>query len=334
MIVSMKPFPIFVKPYEPGTEVAQIARLLARAIPEEAVDEARWVRQVLLDPNFDPACCLLAWDPSQTSPDAEPVGLAFGVVRRLPLENAPPDFDRGYLNLLGVAPEFRRRGVASLLLAELEKAFFALGARTAQVSGYAPGYFAPGVEVHRQAPALQFLSRRGYREVYRPLAMEVSLWNFSIPDDVAALELRLRQESVELTAYEPSLTLPVLTFAKDEFQGDWVRFVREAMRDIVSGADPRRLIVARSRDSGRVLGFSHYGGERFGPIGVAADQRGRGIGLALMHRTLEAQRLAGYRASWFLWSDDPTAAKIYDRAGFREVRRYALMRKDLVGGLQ
>ena len=50
-----------------------------------------------------------------------------------------------------------------------------------------------------------------------------------------------------------------------------------------------------------------------------------------MFRTLQAQRDAGFRAAWFLWSDDKTADRIYNGAGFREVRRFALMRKELGG---
>ena len=48
-----------------------------------------------------------------------------------------------------------------------------------------------------------------------------------------------------------------------------------------------------------------------------------------MYRTLQAQRDAGLRAAWFLWSDDKTAARIYSAAGFQEVRRFALLKKEL-----
>jgi hypothetical protein len=48
-----------------------------------------------------------------------------------------------------------------------------------------------------------------------------------------------------------------------------------------------------------------------------------------MYETLTAQRHAGFRTAWFLWSDDKTAARLYDEAGFKEVRRFALMRKEL-----
>jgi mycothiol synthase len=62
---------------------------------------------------------------------------------------------------------------------------------------------------------------------------------------------------------------------------------------------------------------------------VATSQRGRGVGQVLMFATLQAQREAGFRAAWFLWSDDKTAERIYNGAGFKETRRFALMKKGL-----
>jgi hypothetical protein len=44
---------------------------------------------------------------------------------------------------------------------------------------------------------------------------------------------------------------------------------------------------------------------------------------------LEGQKARGYRTAYFLWSDDQTAAQLYDRFGFRLFRRYALMKKSL-----
>ena len=70
-------------------------------------------------------------------------------------------------------------------------------------------------------------------------------------------------------------------------------------------------------------------GRRFGPIGVASSQRGRGLGHLLMFRALEAIRGQGFRSAWFLWSEDQTARRLYHSAGFREVRRFAVLRKDL-----
>ena len=140
----------------------------------------------------------------------------------------------------------------------------------------------------------------------------------------------LLSDGVRVETYRPELTLPLLDFTRREFPGDWVRVVRETMGRILSGKPAARLIVAHQ--GGEVLGFSHHEAERFGPIGVAASQRGRGLGLVLMFRTLSAIREAGYRVAWFLWSDERTARRLYDHAGFREVRRFALLRKELPKG--
>jgi GNAT superfamily N-acetyltransferase len=195
------------------------------------------------------------------------------------------------------------------------------------VSSYAPGYFIPGVDVNAYPAALSFLKKHGYSEIYRPLAMETSLWSLATPAFVHEKRRALESDGVTTEPYRPQLTLPLLEFAAKEFPGDWVRVVRETMSRITLGDSPTRLFIAHR--NGEVLGFSHHDAERFGPIGVAASQRGKGLGHVLMFETLEAQKRAGLRAAWFLWSDDKTAQRIYNVAGFKEVRRFALMRKEL-----
>ena len=54
-----------------------------------------------------------------------------------------------------------------------------------------------------------------------------------------------------------------------------------------------------------------------------------GLGHLLMFRALQVMREAGSRTAWFLWSDDATAARLYHAAGFKERRRFALLRKEL-----
>ncbi|MBW3637270.1 MAG: GNAT family N-acetyltransferase [Armatimonadetes bacterium] len=157
--------------------------------------------------------------------------------------------------------------------------------------------------------------------------MQTSLWKWNRLDWVEAKKARLAGEGVTFQLYESELTLALLDFVSREFPGDWVRVVREAMGHILQGEPANRLICAV--EGGRVLGFAHHIQERFGPIGVASSQRGRGLGQVLMWETLHAQRAQGIRASWFLWSDDSTAARLYNSAGFVEVRRFALLKKSL-----
>ncbi|MCX7799147.1 MAG: GNAT family N-acetyltransferase [Fimbriimonadales bacterium] len=296
---------------------------LGEALPREGIDAGKFARQVLCDPNFDPAGLIVAYEASK------PIGLAWAAHRSVPLENAPPDSDRGYVVLLAVHPEHRRKGVGTELLSAAERYLRVRGARTAWVCGYAPGYFLPGVDL-AYAGAPEFFERNGYSEVYRPLAMQAPLWDLSTPVWVAERRRILEAQGIRFQSFEPELAWPALEFARAHFAGDWVRWVKEAIRDITLGDDPSRLVFAW-RDGARpeVLGFSHYLGERFGPIGVRSSERGRGIGQVLLYETLHAQKARGLRCSWFLWSDDPTAARLYEAAGFEEIRRFSYLKKEL-----
>jgi mycothiol synthase len=304
-----------IRPFEP-TDLSDVLRVLAEAMPADPISEAHFTRQVLLDPNVRVEGMPVAVRGGRI------VGFCLSIARQTPLENAPSDPDRGYVTLIAVAPDAQRQGVGGALLQHGESYLKSQGRAVVMVASYAPGYFIPGVDVNAYSGGLQFLKKHGYGEVYRPLAMETSLWNLSVPPWV--LE---KGRAVELKSFEPAMTLPLLDFARKEFPGDWVRVVRETAAKIMAGDSPNRLIAAV--DGGHIVGFAHYENERFGPIGVAASQRGRGIGQVLMFATLAAQREAGFRTAWFLWSDDKTAERIYHVAGFRETRRFALVKKTL-----
>ncbi len=281
------------------------------------------MRQVLLDPNLDPEGLWVAEDGENV------VGFCVAIARRIPLENSPADADSGYVTALGVHPESRRKGIGTELLQGAEAFLGERGRKLALISPYSPGYFAPGVEVAAYSEGLEFLKARKYAEVYRPVSMQATLADLNTPPWVDAKLREFLDSGGDVAAWYPELTLPLLSFALHEFGGDWARYVREAVGDIVDGGDPNRLVAAYERSTRKVLGFSHYDGERFGPIGVAKDAQGRGLGHVLMFRTLEAQRRRGLRGSWFLWSDDETARRLYDSAGFREVRRFAVLKKEL-----
>ena len=309
-----------ITPFQPA-DVHCVLRLLSEAMPVDPISESRFVRQVLLDPNFRPEGAPVA------KIGDEVMGFCLSIARQVPLENAPSDADRGYITLFAVDPKYQRQGIGSKLLAHAENYLRSHNRKLCMISPYAPGYFTCGVDVKAYAGAVNFFAKHGYSEVYRPIAMEMALWDFSVPAWVQEKHAKLVADGVTVERYRSELTLPLLEFAAKEFAGDWVRVVRETMGKIQLGETPSRIIVAH--EEGRVIGYSHHDNERFGPIGVAADQRGRGIGQVLMYQTLRAQRLAGFRTAWFLWSDDKTAARIYSAAGFKEVRRFALMKKEL-----
>lgn len=79
-------------------------------------------------------------------------------------------------------------------------------------------------------------------------------------------------------------------WVRAHFSEYWVSEVTAAMAHQPSGC----LIAVVD---GKLVGFACYDATArgfFGPTGVAADQRGKGIGLALFHRTLVAMKAQGY----------------------------------------
>ncbi|HWQ59439.1 MAG TPA: GNAT family N-acetyltransferase [Clostridia bacterium] len=82
----------------------------------------------------------------------------------------------------------------------------------------------------------------------------------------------------------------ILAFIRLHFGRQWADETEYALN-----REPQGCFIAT--ENGKVLGFACYDATAkgfFGPTGVALSQRGRGIGRALLIRTLEGMREAGY----------------------------------------
>lgn len=309
-----------IRPFTP-TDLEPVVTLLERTLVADPVSNEMFQRKVLLDSNFDPNGALVAVE------DGGVVGFVLGITRKFPIEDQAPDFDRAWITLMSVDPSRQRCGIGMELLRELEPYLIEKGSTGIWVSPYAPNYFTPGVDVNAYPGAVEFFKKNNFTEVYRPLSMDASLLNLRTPEWVSEKDRLLVEDGLAVETFRPDHILPLLEFVKAEFPGDWQRYIRETMSRIVRGQDcPDHLWVAVER--GKVLGFAQHEGERFGPFGVSARERGRGIGAVLLFKCLHAMKCKGLHSAWFMWTDDKTA-KLYQQAGFVESRRYVVMRKAL-----
>lgn len=308
--------------YEQADDCAQeAASILCQTMTREGITPDRFLKQVALDPNFRKEGSIMAFE------GGKPVGYALTVCRHVPVEGEIIDGTKGYLWLLGVLPEAKGRGIGSELLQRAEHYLRDQGKEVCLASPYSPGYFQPGVDVDAYADGLEFLKKRGYQEVYRPIACQTNLWDAHRPAWVAGAEAKAQSEGVTFSRDGRQGLPKLLEFAHREFGPDWAAFVRGSMLKQIEG--DRRTGLSVAWQEGRVLGFGHFDGERFGPIGVASTERGRGLGQILMWDILAQQKEAGFRTSWFLWSDDRTLDRLYHYAGFTIARRFALLKKEL-----
>ena len=307
-----------------GSDLASVLRLLRRALPREPIAEASFTRKVLLDPNFDATGALTASDAS-----GETVGFLLALARRRPLEDGPADTDRGWITLFAVAEETRRQGIGTALFDRAEAWLWQRGCQAVWISPYAPNYWTPGVDEAAYPDALAFLHGRGYETLARPLSMEAALSaGWETPGWAKERRNDLERMSIRMARFQPRHAVELTDFLHREFPGDWQRYVRETMLDIVAQRRPAdELTLAFEGET--LLGFAQSEGERFGPFGVAASARGRGVGAALLFYALDGMRARGHKTAWFLWTDDATANRLYRSAGFEETRRYAVSRKRL-----
>lgn len=309
-----------VRPYRPDDE-ADLVRVWNAALVADPIGPAVWRRKVLLDPNFDPAGCFVA------DADGAARGFLLSIARRVPFFHDGLQPDQGWITAFGVEPAWQGRGLGGALLDGALERLRGLGRRTVAVSPYVPNYFTPGVDACAYAGGVEFLVRRGFEVVSRPLSMRAELTDFRVTEPIAEAAARLRAEGVEVRPARPADILPVLAFVRQHFSWDWHREASGVMEQLFAG-DPGQVGLLVAVRDGAVVGYAQHRAERFGPFGVDPAARGQGIGRVLLAGALVEMLKKGYHVAWFLWTGDD-AARLYARRGFRQARRFAVLRRAL-----
>lgn len=101
---------------------------------------------------------------------------------------------------------------------------------------------------------------------------------------------RLNDESINIRRAQPFELSRVREFIKENFSVAWAD-------EISVGFTHQPLSVVIATRAGRIIGFAGYECTRkafFGPTGVAENERGRGIGTALLVASLWSLRELGY----------------------------------------
>jgi len=307
--------------YEDGAR-GKILDLWARALPFDVPTEGIFESRVLLDDNFDPACFLLAYEGDRLE------GFVIGyVARRVPLGDADPHGTKSWITVIAVNPDANLAAVGDALLGELEQRFAGWGKTECSISNYPPAYFTPGVDKHASATLLRYLEARRYVPFHEALSMDAPIVQFHPSQAVQEKELALRAGGIEIRAYRRTDLVKCLGFLERSMPTDWVKVERRNLRKMTEGSfHPEQITVVTH--AGEIIGYCQFEGSHFGPFGVSEAFQGQGIGTVLLARTLERMRCAGHHDAWVMWTDD-LAAKVYGKFGFRETRRFVLLKKQL-----
>ena len=155
--------------------------------------------------------------------------------------------------------------------------------------------------------------------------MDAPIVHFEVPPKVNEIEKKLSAEGITVRTYRRADLLQFLAFLEQSMPTDWMRVERANLRRIPDGGfRPDQVTVVTKGEE--IIGYCQFEGSHFGPFGVSDEYQGRGIGTVLLARTLERMRSNGFHDAWVMWTDD-VAAKVYAKFGFRETRRFAIMKK-------
>ena len=294
-----------------------------RPLRESDAEAARavWNRAAPLDPLSPALFHEKVW--------GEPVGAALaavegGAVVGLGVGVLWPvaDETRGSVRLLAVAPEVRRGGVGSALLAALEDDLVGRGATSLRIGEAAPNYLTPGIDVRYDA-GLAFAAARGYETTGEAVNLGVDLardpWagRGGEPWQTDADEARLAGLGVEVRR-ATAADRPALGRLLD---ANWPAWHAEADRALAAAPPPLWLAL----QGGAVLGFAAYDANNvgtgwFGPMGTDPAARGLGVGAVLLRRCLADLARAGRGRATIAWA---AALPFYERAcGASVARRF------------
>jgi mycothiol synthase len=195
------------------------------------------------------------------------------------------------IRILAVARSARRRGIGAALLAEAEKQL--RRRKRIVVAAEAGNYFTPGVDA-RDAETIRFFERRGYHRSDETdnLAVDTAAMN--------AVLTAAPQSGLPYRAHHERRT-EALAYIEREFGPVW-RFESEPAFD---REEPSMFLIEHE---GSIAGFAaHDANNRglgfFGPTGVSAALRGRGMGRLLLLASLADLREHGFSRVIIPWTD-------------------------------
>lgn len=206
--------------------------------------------------------------------------------------------EHGFTRVFAVASSHRRKGIGSALLEETERRLGELGASELVACYASPGYFMPGVDP-RYTAGICMLERCGFERTDVVVNMVAPIDGRADYVELAdRSEEKLRAGGVCIRQAVADQRDAARAWMRQHFPGGW-----ELEVDLTFEFAPIPLWLAWDGD--KIVGFAMHGVEMFeggfGPTGVDEAYRGKGIGGALLLRTMADMQQRGITACEIPW---------------------------------
>ena len=303
-----------------GSDLDSIVSIWNNALKRDPISKGRFVRSILGDADYQPGedsgffVALM---------NKKPVGFLRAIIRRWPNDRVGIEPDHGWIPVMGVDPEFQRKGIGTALVNKALEYFKKHNRKKIFIcgnTGSAPGYIFPGVDKDAYASALELFKKAGFVIDHEPVSMGRTLTDFDV-DHFQKIAWESGSD-VKISTLTPEKVQNFMDFMANAFPGDWNIVARMKIK---SGA-LQDILIAEIED--KIVGYCQWEGEHFGPFGVGEGARNKKVGAKLFTESVRRIRENDGRTVWFNWADED-AARFYERFGLEVKRRFAILRKDL-----
>ena len=293
------------------------------------LDREDFDRILLKHPDFSPEFTFVL----------EENGAVLGFCNGCTGSHIPKGHERGYVSCCLLADGADTPENTAALMDALENAFRASGRIHAAITCFNPirlPWVIPGTDNHQHnnapgiaidTPLYERMLARGYREGSRERAMYLNLADFETPDWVEEKAAKMAALGHTVARYDPEKHTGLEEMVESLGNPMWSAEIPEAGR---TGMD---LLVAL--EGNVCAGFTgpvypeKTGRGYFAGIGVGPKFGKKGFGTLLFYRLLKREKEAGSQYMSLFTGEENHAGNIYLGAGFRVVRRFSVMLKEL-----
>lgn len=287
-------------------------------------------RQLLLEhPGFSPAYTFVL----------EKAGSICGFINGCAGEHIADGSPTGYISCLILTAEDDTQENTALLLGALEKAFRSAGRTHSAVSYFNPirlPWVIPGTDnaqhnnvpgVAVELPLYERMCALGYQETDRECAMYYDLADHTTPDWVEEKAAKMAARGYTVARYDPCSHQGLDEMVESLHNSMWSAEIPSAGRagmDLLVGLEGNVCAGFTGPVYPEKTGRGYFAG-----VAVAPQYERNGLGTLLFYRLLQREKEVGSRYMSLFTGVNNHARFIYLTAGFRIVRTFAVMLKEL-----
>jgi len=313
--------------YDPLLHYRQVASLWHNTLGDTyAVSERVLFPRIIGRSTLAPGDGLVAMDGEHL------VGFGLLEIDRAPICPGRPESVQALL----IDPQYQRRGIGSLLLANLEDRLHNLGVTNVIVGG-GPWRFWTGIPEDLPAAAA-FFTKHGYAANYEAIDMCAQLENFRLPDQARECLTAAGAEIASCALDDVGAAYDLLTREQPGWRGSFLALVTAG--DVANvllvkhGAEIIGCIQTYPRHArlpgANVVWERRYGEEMggFGAVLIAKAWRGKGLGVAMIQAAAQYVKDSGAIHCYIDWTGR-SLAPFYGKVGAKICKVFGMYGKAL-----